>query len=433
MLIRELSALALVLALGVLLPPAALAVGAGETQQVSVTRYGTDPPEESSGAAISADGRYVAFDSEAPHLVAGDNNRWQDVFVRDLVTGTTVQASVAAQGGDAGGDSYDPSISSDGRYVAFVSEADNIVPHGTDRSEASIFVRDSVAGTTILASVGNGYEAEHGSWNPAISGDGRFVAFESEEPGFVPRDGNSANDIFVRDLQLGLITRATVSHEGRDANSDSWGASLSSDGRFVAFYSNAHNLVENNRNELWDIYVRDMFTSSTTLVSVDARGGSSDGFSSQPSISADGRYVAFASWVSNLVRGDGNGEFDIFRRDLLAGTTIRVSVDWAGGDPDGESFAPSISSDGSVVAFYSWATDLVAGDSNGSPDIYVRNLVAGTTTRVSVDAGGGDADGPSMYPALSGDGLLIGFQSWATDLLPTPTDPELDVFAASSA
>ncbi len=150
-----------------------------------------------------------------------------------------------------------------------------------------------------------------------------------------------------------------------------------------------------------------------------------------PSITPDGRYVAFESGASDLVAGDGNGTGDIFVRDLVAGTTVRASVDTGEGDPDGVSYTPSISSDGRYVAFWSYASDLVAGDGNGTADIFVRDLVAGTTIRASVDAGGGDPNDYSQYPSISADGGYVAFESYASDLLPGRGDKPLDVFLAT--
>jgi Tol biopolymer transport system component len=365
--------LTIVTALGLLLTTTQPAWGSVGIKQVSVTRGGHDPARDSYSTSISADGRYVAFISFAGNLVQGDHTiHWEDVLVRDVLAGTTVRASVDTGGGDPDSASFGPSISADGRYVAFASYASDLVA-GDGNSTYDAFVRDLVSGTTVRASVDTGGgDPNGGSAFPSISADGRYVAFDSSASDLVAGDGNGTTDVFVRDLVAGTTVRASVDTGGGDPNSYSW----------------------------------------------------------EPSISADGRYVPFASSASDLVAGDGNGFLDIFVRDLVAGTTVRASVDIGGGDPDNGSGSASISADGRYVAFYSYASDLVAGDGNGFLDIFVRDLVAGTTVRASVDTEGGDPDNHSSSAVLSADNRYVAFTSFATDLVPGPGDVGPDVFLA---
>jgi Tol biopolymer transport system component len=361
--------LALVLALGLGLTMTQPALGGvGTTRQVSLTTRGTDPVRDSTIGAnsISADGRYVAFSSDDGNLVKGDRNKYQDVFVRG---GTTVRASVDTGGGDPNGYSSDPSISADGRYVAFQSAASDLVA----------------------------------------------------------ADGNGFLDVFVRDLVFGTTVRASVDTAGEDPDADSFVWSNSADGRYVAFMSKASDLVAGDGNSSLDVFVGDLVAGTTVRASVDTGGGDPDDVSYIPSISADGRYVAFWSHASDLVAGDGNGYPNVFVRDLVAGTTVRASVDTGGGDPNGDSHTPSISTDGRYVAFYSVASDLGKGDGNGFFDVFVRDLATETTVRASVDAGGGDPNEGSFQPSINADGRSVAFQSFASDLVQDDGNGTYDV------
>src|SRR5919199_3822914 len=219
-----------------------------------------------------------------------------------------------------------------------------------------------------------------GSYNPSISADGRFVAFTSLASNLVPGDTNNTGDIFVRDTLTNTTTLVSVDSAGNQGDSQSFTTSISADGRFVAFTSNSSNLVPGDTNSASDIFVRDTLTNTTTLVSVDSAGNQADDFSYNPSFSADGRFVAFNSLASNLVPGD-NYSFDIFVRDRITNTTTRVSVDSAGNHQrNSSSGSPSISADGRFVAFTTNAFNLVPGDTNSSRDIFVRDTLTNTTT-----------------------------------------------------
>jgi Tol biopolymer transport system component len=331
---------------------------------------------DSVSPAISADGRFVAFESTASNLVAGDTNESTDVFVRDRVAGTTERVGVASDGAQANSDSYSPVISADGRFVAFESLASNLVVGDTNGS-GDVFVRDRVAGTTERVGVASGgAQANRDSLSPAVSADGRFVAFESTASNLVAGDTNSTRDVFVRDRVAATTERVSVGSDGAQANGYSLLPAISADGRFVAFESYASNLVAGDTNESTDVFVRDRVAATTERVSV------ADSLS--PVISADGRFVAFASYASNLVAGDTNGSRDVFVRDRVAGTTERVSVASGGAQANRDSHRAVISADGRFVAFLSTASNLVAGDTNGSGDVFVRDRVAATTTLVSV-------------------------------------------------
>src|SRR5947209_1614213 len=261
--------------------------GAQTTVRVSVASDGTEGNDVSLGSALSADGRFVAFDSAATDLVAGDTNGVSDVFVHDRQTGTTERVSVASDGAQGNGSSG---------LVTF-------------------------------------------AFPPALSADGRFVAFVSFATNLVASDTNGATDVFVHDRQTGTTERVSVASDGTEGNAASAGATLSADGRFVAFHSAATNLVAGDTNGTNDVFVHDRQTGTTERVSV-------NGFSAGPALSADGRFVAFHSTATNLVAGDTNGATDVFVHDRQTGTTERVSVASDGTQGNDASSYPALSADG---------------------------------------------------------------------------------------
>jgi Ca2+-binding RTX toxin-like protein len=397
--------------------------------------------------SISSDGRFVAFHSSASNLVPGDTNENYDIFVRDTLTNTTTRVSVDSAGNQANGGSLGPSISTDGRFVAFSSNASNLVS-GDTNGNYNIFVRDTLTNTTIRVSVDSaGNQADNERYkessSPSISSDGRFVAFRSNASNLVPGDTNENYDIFVRDTLTNTTTRVSVDSAGNQANnaflsvgrisfSGSSSPSISADGRFVAFNSYASNLVPGDTNNIDDIFVRDMLTNTTTRLSVDSAGNQGNRTSSEPSISADGRFVAFRSYASNLVPGDTNNVDDIFVRDTLSNTTTRLSVDSAGNQGNSTSFEPSISANGRFVAFRSNASNLVPGDTNNTDDIFVRDTLTNTTTRVSVNSAGNQGNNNSFNPSISADGYRVAFDSEASNLVPGDTNDTYDVFVSNT-
>ncbi len=277
---------------------------AGDTARVSVASNGSQATGGDSDAPIiSADGMYVTFFSASVDLVPGDTNGVEDCFVHDRQTGMTERVSVASDGGQAGGASTDPSISGDGRYVAFHSYATTLVA-GDTNGAADIFVRDRETSTTVRVSVTtSGTQTAAGdSLYPAISDDGRYVAFVSEATTLVAGDTNGVRDVFVHDRQTGATERVSVASDGSQANGWSSAVAISADGQRVTYHSAATDLVAGDTNGVWDIFVRDREASSTVRASVASGGGQAFGASEYPAISADGRYVAFRSVATTLVR-----------------------------------------------------------------------------------------------------------------------------------
>jgi Tol biopolymer transport system component len=259
---------------------------------------------------------------------------------------------------------------------------------------------------------GNGW-----SESASISADGRYVAFESDASNLVSGNTNGSRDIFLRDTQTGTTTRLSVDSNGTQGNGRSVYPSISADGRYVVFGSWASNLVSGDTNVREDIFVRDTKTDTTTRLSVDSSGTQGNGFSESQSISADGRYVAFASYTSNLVSGNTNGSRDIFLRDTQTDTTTRLSVDSSWTQANGDSYYPSISADERYVAFSSGADNLVRWDTNSAGDIFLRDTQTGTTTRLSTDSSGWQGNFGSEFPSISADGRYVAFLSLASNLV----------------
>jgi Tol biopolymer transport system component len=289
-----------------------------------------------------------------------------------MTTGTTTRASVSSAGAQAnGGASQFPVISADGRLIVFQSSATNLVA-GDTNAQQDVFVHDMTSGVTTLVSVSSaGVQANQLCSEQAISADGRYVGFSSFASTLLIGDDNGLTDVFVRDLANNITTRVSVSSAGVQANQASFHPVLSQDGRYVAFTSNASNLVANDVAGFRDVFVRDRSSNTTTRESVSTAGAEANNASTLESISGDGRYLSFSSLASNLVPPDTNGFEDIFVRDRSSGTTALVSMSAAGVRTDNTSTQPTISADGHFIGFYSMATNLVPNDNNGVQDIFV--------------------------------------------------------------
>ncbi len=395
----------------------------GVTERVSVDSAGnqSNGPTDRQMIAISGDGRFVAFASDASNMVGNDTNAAKDVFFHDRQNGVTERVSVDSAGAQANGSSWFPSISADGRYVAFFSYASNLIA-GDTNSNCDVFVRDRQAGVTDRVSVTNsGAQASGCSDLPSMSADGRYVAFASNGLG-------TANwDIFVRDRQAGTTTLVSVSSGGGGGNATSDWPAISADGRYVAFMSDASNLVATDTNGNKDIFIRDLQSGTTELVSVGTGGQQGNNYSFYPSVSADGRYVAFRSDASNLVTSDTNGLPDVFVRDRLAGTTELASVASDGTQGNGLSATGSLSSDGRFVVFGSTSTNL--GLTTGGPHAYIRDRVKGITVPVSVSSDGSAGNGDSANAtSVSADGRFVAFISSASNLVVGDTNGFYDAF-----
>ena len=409
-------------------------VFADTTQLISVSSTGVKGNSYSGGACISADGRYIAFSSESTNLVAGDTNGKCDVFIRDLINGTTELVSISSTGEQGNDRSGGQSISADGRYIAFCSDASNFVDDDTNGLYTDIFVRDRLTGTTKRVNVSSaGEQAIYYSYSPSITGDGRYVVFSSDAPNLVTGDSNGLEDVFIRDIATGTTELVSVSSAGAQGNNTSDVPSISTNGRYVVFCSKADNLVAGDTNIRDDIFVRDLVAHTTERISVSPTGVQGDANSNHyVSISVDGRYVAFFSFASNLV-GDNISGSHIYVRDMFTGTNKRVSVSSAGTPGNLGGYDPSLSANGRYISFASGSTNFVAVDNNEHPDIFVRDMLMNTTERVSVTSSGQQVFYGGDAAVISSDGRYVVFTSWADDLVAGDTNYKTDVFLRDRA
>ncbi|MBK7641739.1 MAG: PD40 domain-containing protein [Planctomycetes bacterium] len=403
------------------------------TVLISRSSGGAQGADASHYPAISADGRFLAFASDASNLVSDDTNGAGDIFVKDTQTGSLVCASRNSSGGPAQGESYAASISADGQRVAFASAAPDLVAGDTNELP-DVFVRDLAAGTTQRASLGlGGAQADGASGAPRLCADGQWVVFASRASNLVADDGNDSSDVFVWSTAGGTLELESRGVGGAPSDGASEGGALSADGRYVVFASTARDLVagENAQSvaRSWNVYRRDRVSGLCALVSATPTGLRGNGSSHSPAVSADGRYVAFASLASDLVASDLDQRLDVFVRDVVAGTTLRVSVGVGLFEPTGPSSLPSISADGRLVTFESAATNLVDGFvPSGSSWCYVRNLATSTTLQVVSASPEPAADGGTVSPAISADGRWVAFSSTEPALVGSDANGREDVF-----
>jgi len=415
---------------------------------VSVASGGIESHGLVDGPSISGDGRFVAFGSDGIDLMptGQDTNGVSDVFVHDRTLGTTERVSVGALGVQANGPSSHSGLSADGRYVVFYSEAGNLVV-GDFNGAGDVFVHDRVLHQTRLVSVSVlGGSASGVSFGPAISGDGRWVEFYSGAYDLIllGLDTNGYRDAFLCDLSTGAIQRISLNSAGGQGDFHSGvsaaipgGTSLSFDGRFAVFGSEALNLDPGDTNGRPDVFVHDRITGSTALVSVDDFGVQGTGASDAPAISGDGRFVLFQSGSATLVPGDTNHFYDLFVRDLVLGKTERVSVGVFGEQLSGPGSPqitlvtnPSISGDGRWAAFNTTLVDAVPGDLNSKSDVFAFDRQTRTLHLLSRSVALTSGNAGSFRAAISADGTVVAFQSDAGNLVASDTNALPDVFVA---
>ncbi|MEA2193726.1 MAG: hypothetical protein QOG42_160 [Solirubrobacteraceae bacterium] len=356
--------------------------GTGGVELASAGPAGEPANASSDQPVLDADGSHLAFASRASNLVAADRNRFSDVFVLAPEAGL-VRASVTRTGQEADGPSLQPDLSADGRLLVFTSTADNLVT-GDTNGASDVFVRDMVTGVIALVSAGRRHEPADGdSSAPAISADGRFVSFSSDAPNLVAGDDNGRQDVFVRGLATGRTRLISVARGGGGQNAARPGGrelvcDVSGDGRFVVFESDATNLAGRDRNHRTDIFVRDTVAQSTRRVSLSTTNEEAGGASFLPTITPDGRFVAFTSSADDLVAEDARGR-DVFVREVARETTVLADVTARGRLRSGEIAAPppgrpSLSADGATAAFTSSASNFVGADHNRAADVFLRRL-----------------------------------------------------------
>lgn len=368
---------------------------------------------------LSNDGRYVAFQTINDGAVLSDADGSTDVFRRDRQNSNAVCSSVTSVGGNAGGSATGVRMSGTGRYVAFGS-AYVIVP-GDANSRSDVYVRDHMLNASILASVSDtGAQLNQDSKPSGISDDGRYVVFETTAAA-VAGDTNGVADIFVRDTMLNTTVRASVTSAGTQGTLASTDAVISADGRYVAFTSTYNfTAFSSGFNQ---IYIRDLVGGTTTLGSLTSTGVVINHAAANADLSYDGRYLVFMTFANNVVPGDTNATYDVFVRDLVGATTTRVSVTSAGAESSSPSHSPVISGDGTRVAFVGQGA-LVAADTNAIGDVYVRDLMANTTTLVSTSPSGAPLNMSNFYPgfipttpSISGDGHTVAFSTYGSNVI----------------
>jgi Tol biopolymer transport system component len=349
--------------------------------------------------------------------------RSRDVYLRDLITQKTQRISQPLKGGVANGDSGWPAVSRDGSVVAFVTEAFNLA----NGSGVLLFYRDpprfEPLGIDSLTRVSEGPTS-----TLSVSDDGSRIALDTSVPGLVSGDANSRTNVIVRDLANGWLRMVSVSSNGVEGNGDSLVPHLSGNGKRVAFESSATNLVPNDDNGFTDIFVHDIETGRTWCVSVASDGTQSNHYSSDPRLSADGEWVTFKSTATNLASGIFTKTDNIFVHNNTSGVTERVTVGWDGSEPSDGSQNPSLSADGRYVAFDSHASNLVPWDENGVGDVFVRDRKTNRTLRVSEELSATETRSGGDSPSISDDGRFVLFLSGSRNLVertgsPKPLEP----------
>lgn len=394
--------------------------------------------------SLSADGRYAVMDSYASNLVAGDANGVQDVFLKDLQTGAVQRISTGVAGQEANAESYSASISANGRYVVFESDASNLVA-GDTNGTTDIFVKDLQTGSLQRVSTSaSGVQGDGTSSEFSTSADGRYVVFSSDASNLVAGDANAASDVFVKDILTGAIQRVSTDSLGREAAGGDSGtthpAVLTQDGRYVIFDSAASNLVAGDTNGVSDIFRKDLVTGEVKLVSGSSAGALGDGESGRyyaVSASADGRYIAFESAATNLVPGGANADKygeqvdAIYLKDMLTGAIRCVSTDASGVLGDNSSYAPVLSSDGRYLVFKSDARNLVPNDTGNDRNLYIKDLQTGAIQCLSLGSLGLQGTGVASVASITPDGRTIVFES-SDALTASDTNAQSDVFQVAN-
>ena len=383
-----------------------------------------NPPRASS----SADGRYVAFNSAATNLGLGGNDGNDHVYLKDMLTGRLSLVS-ARPTGEVGRGVY-PSISADGRLVAF--QSDDPVLAGT--ASTAVYVKNVLTGALALVSRNAaGGIGDRSSFGPQISGDGRVVVFSSDSDRLGAPNPDHVSQVWKKDVLTGQLTLVSRGRSGGVGNGQTDCAAPSRNGRFVSFYSVARNLIPGDTGGVLEVYVRDTAKRTTTLISANARGtranrDSGEFFFDCPDISADGRLVSFQSFATNLSPADRDRHEDVYVKNRVTGAIRLASVNHAGIKSDRRSSQTSLSAGGAWLLFVSNATNLSAEAGAGVTSVYLKDLTNGALRLVSVTKAGVGGNGNSQQPVLSADASTAVFLSQATNLLPEDPDTITDVY-----
>lgn len=427
--------MALVLALSLFAGSAAGEVG--DTERVSVASGGF----EAGGAApwtigISGDGRFITFNSPADDLVDFDTtSSCCDLFLHDRQLGITEMISVDPGGEPGGGTTYESDITPDGRYVVFESwAADLDLSSCSGNGTGDIYLRDRVTSITECISFhSDGITVSNGrSQYPAISGDGRYIAYTSVASNLVDDDTNGVSDIFVHDRQTGETKRVSVSSTGEEGNGRSVALDISGDGRFVVFDSEASNLVPGDTNARWDVFVYDMQADSVRRISVTSSSEQGVRTSRFPRISADGNWAVFHSDSYNLKTVPGGGDFNPYIHNLTTGETESININNDGIAGNGRSIFAVVNGNGRFVAYQSQARNLDERDELNDWNYFVRDRLEGTMQLVDVSSEGEKSDpSPAAFngrAAISDNGVFVAFASPGSNLVPNDLNDQWDIF-----
>lgn len=422
-------------------------IAAGGIQKVSVTAGGTQGNNESQYGVLSVGETYAVFCSRATNLVAAANNGKMQVFRKDLTNGAIACVSLNWQGKPANADCESPCVSYDGRYVAYDTNASNMVPTGSNSGYTGygVYRKDLQTGTMLRATSMSGQL-------PSMSWDGKYIAFQSyDSPWALDCNGNKM-DVFRydcnSDTMLGVscpVVDFVSPNFYYTGNDDSGYASISLDGSSVAFSSEATNMVPNDHNNIGgaailfqngsDVFRKDMNTGAVMRCSTSSAGVECNRDSDEAAISPDGRYVYFMSMAYNLVPGDtdinminsGRLGQEIFRKDTQTGQTVRCCTSATGVAANNEIQAASVNASGLIIAFSTAANNLVSGDTNGKMDVFVKDLGTGKITKVT--AGNGNSGYYGWWaPSINFWGTRVVFASDATNLVTGDTNAKTDIF-----
>lgn len=373
--------------------------------------------------SLTRDGRITVFATESTNHLPNDTNGASDVFAYDNATKTTELISHNTSGQPANAASMYPTVSADGRYVAYLSSATDIVPGvGSNCPSPNqcgmVIVYDRITKQQVVASRKTGNEVIPVYYydRPAMSGDGQTVVFAAR----VPTSSGVTENLYARHMPTQTTQLVSADNNGNPVRTFGGEPSATYDGRYITF-TTAEPISAGDTNGVNDVYMRDMHVSTTTLLSVAAHGSTIAGNSSSSGgvISSDGHFVTFHSFASDLVASDTRGYRDVFLRDLHTGSTRRISVSNSGTQGNYGSYDPDISDDGRFITYTSEANNLVPADTNSKPDILLYDRFAAITRRINVGSGRGpQADEYSEVSAISGDGKAVIFRSWAHNLVP---------------
>lgn len=397
-------------------------------QLLSINTGGTPGVSNSNRPVMSEDGRFIAYHSNSNDLSLDDDNCDRDIFLFDSQTNTTTIISrlpgspVAGSCSNLGNSSY-PSISADGRFIAFLSSNASLVV-GDSNARDDVFVFDRINNTIERVSISSSGTQinSNADIEQTITANGRFVVFSAG--GNIATPSSPATQIYLRDRQNNTTTLVSKSTLGGPANGNSRNPYIDRSGSHIIYLSDATDIISGDNNGVADFVIYDIGADSSSAANLSSSNQlPTTGANERPFVTGSGRYLVFPHAANNLVANDNNSNSDLFVRDTLNNSNSRESVDSNGNETTGLNSHPRMSEDGRFVVFRGSANNLVSGDSNGQPDVFMRDRLTQTTYRFSVSASGDQANGTSAAPFISANGRYIGFSTIATNILPISNPP----------